>query len=133
MNTKHLKNIKLIKGGVASVSGKKMKISNPDHAEYSYSLEYSNDGVPTYSINDIMLEKGWSELDVLKIDIEGGEIDVFSKNTEWLKVTKYIIIELHDYKAKGCSKALINAIKDHNYRISFSGENLILINEKIIA
>jgi hypothetical protein len=41
-------------------------------------------------------------LDLLKIDIEGGEKQLFESNYEnWLPKTKCIIIELHDGSTKG--------------------------------
>jgi FkbM family methyltransferase len=33
---------------------------------------------------------------IVKIDIEGGEKDLFSANTEWVDRTPFIVIELHD-------------------------------------
>lgn len=34
---------------------------------------------------------------IVKVDIEGGEADLFSANTEWVKQTPVLIIELHDW------------------------------------
>lgn len=35
------------------------------------------------------------EIDILKVDIEGGEEALFEKNTDWLNKVKLIIIEIH--------------------------------------
>ena len=47
-------------------------------------------------INTIMSENGFTHLDILKLDIEGAEREVFGSNYErWLPVTKLVIIEFH--------------------------------------
>lgn len=51
--------------------------------------------VRAYDMPEIMQKAGIEEIDILKIDIEGGEEDLLGKNTEWLNKVKVIIIELH--------------------------------------
>lgn len=131
-NTDHLANVELIKGGLASKSGRKLRISNPDHAEYSYITEFAVEGVPSISIQEIMKMKKWEEIDIVKIDIEGAEKELLSDNIEWIKRTKVIIIEVHDYKVEGCSNALVNALQNIDCSIGFSGENLVIYNNQAI-
>jgi len=70
---------------------------------------------------------GAVQLDILKIDIEGAEKEVFSAaNLDWLKQTKLMIIELHDRWLPGCSDAVEDAIKGHSFERSMRGENLVL-------
>jgi hypothetical protein len=38
---------------------------------------------------------------ICKIDIEGAESELFSKNTEWLSRFPVVIIELHDWRFAG--------------------------------
>ena len=102
-NTSHYKDVELLMGGLASTHGKHLQISDSNVPSYSYQLQYSDTGLPSYSINGLRKNKGWDTIDIVKIDIEGGEKELFSKNIEWMKVTKQIIIELHDYKIEGCS------------------------------
>ncbi len=71
-------------------------------------------------------------LDVVKIDIEGFEKELFSSNTEWLKYTKCLIIELHDRMKKGCSQSVFKAINAYDFSFSMKGENLIFINNKLL-
>ncbi|MBD2459671.1 FkbM family methyltransferase [Oscillatoria sp. FACHB-1407] len=51
--------------------------------------------VEVKTIPEILREIGWSEIDLLKIDIEGSEDDLLSQNNEWLKNVKAIILEIH--------------------------------------
>lgn len=72
------------------------------------------------------------DIDILKIDIEGAEIEIFTpEHADWLKRVKVIVIELHDRKIKGCSEAFYKSLVDNN--ISFTQKvvsyNTILYNE----
>ncbi|MBI5346628.1 MAG: FkbM family methyltransferase [Chlamydiae bacterium] len=47
------------------------------------------------SINKILQENDIKTIDLLKMDVEGAEADIFSKNTEWLNCCKNITMEIH--------------------------------------
>ena len=80
----------------------------------------------------IMLQEGWETIDILKIDIEGSEKELFSSNYEkWLPATKLIFVEVHDDMKKGCSKAVFSAIGKYNFHFSMKHENLIFINQDL--
>ncbi|WP_291727626.1 FkbM family methyltransferase [Bernardetia sp.] len=53
--------------------------------------------VRAYDIPEVMQKAGIEEIDILKIDIEGGEEELLGKNKEWLHKVKVIIIELHGH------------------------------------
>lgn len=51
------------------------------------------------SLHDIIVEKGWKTIDILKIDIEGSEKQLFDdKNSiqEILSITNVLALEIHD-------------------------------------
>lgn len=84
---------------------------------------------------ETLIEKySFQRIDILKLDIETSEKEVFSKNySKWLSKTKVIIIELHDRKKSGCSKAFFEAINQtlHHYDFFTSGENVVIINNDL--
>jgi hypothetical protein len=52
-------------------------------------------------------------LNVLKLDIEGSEREVFSKNyEEWLKKTQNIIVEIHPHLNTDAHSIIASALKD---------------------
>jgi FkbM family methyltransferase len=51
--------------------------------------------VDLLSIPSLMDRMGWQELDLLKIDIEGGEKEVLAGQPSWLKKVRAIICEGH--------------------------------------
>jgi FkbM family methyltransferase len=71
------------------------------------------------TINDILKEFECNYIDILKLDIEGAEKEVFSSNyEEWLCKVHILIIELHDRFKPGCSEAFLSAIYNYNcYKI----------------
>jgi hypothetical protein len=55
----------------------------------------ANDSPNSISINQILKENQIDQIDFLKMDIEGGEADVFSDHLEWLDKCKNITMEIH--------------------------------------
>ena len=89
----------------------------------------------TTTISKILKDSGFAEIDLLKIDIEGAEKEVFgAKNVEhWLPKVKVLVIELHDRMKRGCSYAFFKAISKYHWHFTFPrGENLIFIRENIL-
>ncbi|NIJ51563.1 FkbM family methyltransferase [Dyadobacter arcticus] len=89
----------------------------------------------TITINDLVQEFNLEFIDVLKMDIETAEKQVFSENFEnWLPKTKVIIIELHDWMQEGCSKPFFLAINQTftNYSFGQMGENTVIINRDLV-
>jgi FkbM family methyltransferase len=87
-------------------------------------------GLQAFSVNDLMKQYNLQSIDVIKIDIEGSEKEVFSENYGWLAKTNCLIIELHDRMKPGCSSTVFRAIDQYNFSLSLRGENLIFIKEK---
>jgi FkbM family methyltransferase len=59
-------------------------------------ISASGTEVPVLGMNSVMRLCGLSEINLLKIDIEGGEQDLFMGPTDWLDRTHAIIIEFHE-------------------------------------
>jgi FkbM family methyltransferase len=56
------------------------------------------DGIPSVPILDIpslMRQVGWDGIDLLKVDIEGAEGEVFANCESWIDLVSSVIVELH--------------------------------------
>ena len=85
--------------------------------------------VPAISIHDLLKQFSIETIDILKLDVETAEKNIFEHSYEmWLPKTRYIFIETHDFIDKGCSKAVMNAICKYDFSLECMGENLIFIN-----
>lgn len=83
--------------------------------------------VSASSIGSLMEKYNFPRIDILKIDIEGSEKELFESNyDEWLSKTKILLIEVHDGMRKGASKTLFRALEKYNYHLSPVGENLMI-------
>ena len=81
------------------------------------------------SIPQIMGDFNLEHIDLIKIDIEGSEKEVFSLNSEhWLPKTKILIIELHDRMIPGCSKIFFEKLSNYNFNVEIIGQNLFCRN-----
>ena len=64
------------------------------------------DAIAAVSIDGLLRELGCSELSLLKMDIEGSELEVLEDETAgWISITKAMLVELHDRFRPGCTEA----------------------------
>jgi FkbM family methyltransferase len=77
----------------------------------------------THLVNSITIENiidkyNLSKIDILKIDVEGAEKEIFSNNyKKFLDITEMIMIELHDLINPGSSENFFKALKDYKFRL----------------
>ncbi len=84
-------------------------------------------------LTSFMLEHNIGTIDLLKIDIEGAEIELFQVSFEyWLHRTRVLVIELHEGLRPGCEKIFFDAIKTIRHRMERSGENIVVYNLELI-
>jgi FkbM family methyltransferase len=67
--------------------------------------------VAAVTIPDLLERAGNDTIDLLKIDIEGAERQLFSGNTDWLANVGTLVLELHDRFVPGCRSALDEAVR----------------------
>ena len=93
-----------------------------------------NGTVKGESIQTLMKRNNIDHIDILKLDIETSEKNLFAENYQsWLPKTHLIIIELHDRMLPGCSKVFFEAINEtfSKYEYSHSGEYTVIKNKDV--
>jgi FkbM family methyltransferase len=86
-----------------------------------------------FSIASLIKRFPSGKIDILKIDIEGSEKEVFSEGFEnWLPQCRCVIVELHDRMKEGCSQAVFKAFSKFNFSCEISGGNLVFCNQNEI-
>jgi FkbM family methyltransferase len=89
--------------------------------------------LPAYTIGGLMKRAGIDTVDLVKIDIEGAEMDLFTDNfEEWLPRTKVLLVETHDRYRPGTSRAVFNAINKYDFDLEVKGENLVFYNRALL-
>lgn len=130
-NTEKYTNITPIQAGIWS---HKTQLSIKDSADGEWAFEVyetpnNENAIKAIAFDNIMDKYNFEIIDILKVDIEGSEKEVFSKNYEkWLPKTKILIVETHDRMKKGTSKAVFNAITDYDFGCEILGENFLFNN-----
>jgi FkbM family methyltransferase len=84
--------------------------------------------VEALTVDKIMRDYNLGFVDVLKIDIEGAEREVFGNPSAWIDKVGTIMIELHESIKSGCTRNFYNAT--NRFRSEWrQGENVIVSNE----
>jgi FkbM family methyltransferase len=114
----------------------RIQIKNSGASEWAFIVEElpatSTEGIPSITLNDLMLNERIDTIGILKIDIEGSEKEVFENGFErWLPNTRCVMVEVHDGLKKGTSKAVFKAISQYDFSFKRSGENLVFVNDKL--
>ncbi len=61
-----------------------------------FEIEESEDTIQAYGVSDILELFNQSQVDILKMDVEGAAKEVFSKNFNWFAKTLAKIIVRHN-------------------------------------
>lgn len=89
--------------------------------------------IPAICLATIMQQQNWPVIDLLKIDIEGSEKEIFSTNYEvWLPRVRMLLVEVHDNMQMGSSAAVFRATSQFNFSFDMRHENLIFINQDLL-
>jgi FkbM family methyltransferase len=93
----------------------------------------TKDTFSSVCINDLMKQYEFKQIDILKLDIEGAEKELFSSNYQyWLPRTKIIIIELHDHLQKDCSTTFYDTLSQFKFETYTKGGSIVAINKNPI-
>jgi FkbM family methyltransferase len=84
-----------------------------------------NGSIPGLPLPDLIERSGFSTVDLLKIDIEGAETELFRGELSWLTSVRAIAIEFHGESRKGTRFDEI--MQEHGFRITDTGHTVIAI------
>lgn len=92
------------------------------------------DSVKTITINELWKNSGFRYIDIVKLDIEWAEKEVFENENcqDRISNTNIIIVELHDWMKKWCWQSFYNATSKHDFFQIINWENIILIRNDIL-
>jgi FkbM family methyltransferase len=79
---------------------------------------------PTMTVSDVLAFAGADKIDLFKVDVEGSELNLLTKNPHCLDHVGLLVIELHERYAPGSTKALHDALAGRQHRLSEHGNTL---------
>jgi len=77
--------------------------------------------VPAVTVDRLMEAHGMERVDVLKMDIEGAEKEVFATSSKWINSVGVLIAELHDRYKPGCQDSFFRATEGFESRFRHHG------------
>ncbi len=84
------------------------------------------------TVDEVMKTHGLEFVDLLKIDIESSEKEVFEGATGWIERVGVIVVELHDQLRSGCARSVYLAAKDFEFEWR-KGETVFLAKREYAA
>jgi len=92
----------------------RLRITNPEEGSNAFQVgEDSKGSITSLSISNILERHSLEAIDLLKIDIEGSEVEIFSDCKEWLPKVRALLVETHDRLRPGCTNAVQRAVAGH--------------------
>jgi len=125
--------VQTLHAAVASEHGR-ANIVNSEDAGWALRTQVARDGaIEAVTVPEIIANNADCEPFICKIDIEGAESELFSKNTEWLSRFPVVIIELHDWRFAGeaTSRNFIRTVAHHDRDFVLFGENVWSIANRL--
>lgn len=103
-----------------------LKILNPEAESWAFRVGEAASGDPAgfsaLSVGDLLSRRQRDRVDLLKIDIEGAEKEVFDASAAWIGRVGTLFVELHDRFKPGCSAAVERACQPRAQGHVVSGE-----------
>ena len=131
-----IKNAEKVKGGLWSKNTNlKLVHDFRDKKDWSIRVEETAEtgDLKAFSVNYLRSENHFDTIDILKIDIEGSEKEVFTganADVSFLAKTKCIAIEIHD--EFDCRAAIYSLLQQYNFDFFETGELTIGINQNLL-
>jgi FkbM family methyltransferase len=92
------------------------------------------DTLPAVTLGQILRELGQPAIDLLKLDVEGAEKEIFSAGCDdWLPRTNVLMLELHDRFRPGASDAFFSAVNTRDFHQAQRGQTHIFIRKKLVS
>lgn len=89
-------------------------------------------GVRAISIPSLIRDYNLPEIDILKLDIEGAEYDVFDASSrEWAEKVKVFIFECPDNDRPGAAFRIFDAVGTDRFNCFVQGESIVLIRRDV--
>jgi FkbM family methyltransferase len=104
-----------------------LNVANPNQDKWSFRMSAGSPSgvagsIRGRSIPSLLAHLRWQRIDLLKIDIEGAERELFRGSTDWLANVGALMIEIHEDIAPGAMAAVHDALHACGFTFSQSGE-----------
>ena len=139
-NTMGMEGVSTVHGAVASYNGRGY-LRDPGRSSWAFRVDARStpdDGEPKvkmHTMRRLMAMEPDAVPFIAKVDIEGGEAELFSHNCAWLADFPLTILEIHDWLLMGqaSSRNFLLAVALGNFDVVQSHENLFCFNNALLG
>ncbi len=134
-NFKENEKVDCVLGGLWPIKTN-LNVHSPAASMESFVVEETEkenlESIKAFPIQELMDRKNWKQIDILKLDIEGAEYELFTKNYKsWIDKVNVLIFEVPDVDRAGATQVIFKALADLNFNTFHCGENLVLIKNHL--
>ncbi len=129
-NTARFPNVSAVRAAVWQESGT-IALTDPGLGSWGLQVAHASDAPPAseliraVTLDEIRQEFNLDRIDLLKVDVEGSEKEIFHTADAWLPFVDVICIELHDRFKVGCSRSFYKAVEDFPIEIRRNEDVLV--------
>jgi FkbM family methyltransferase len=134
-NTMPYKNIIAVRGALWH-ENENLQLVDPGVGDWGFMTQQAHGGVEErvgailqevrgMTVSTVMKEQGLERIDILKMDIEGAEREVFNDPSSWLGKVDAMIVELHERMKSGCNRSFYRGTQGFDDEW-LDGENVYL-------
>lgn len=112
-----------------------LNVVDTGYGDWGYMVSKNNinmvESVEAITLDDFIASRKISEVDIVKLDIEGSEKEIFDiGENKWLSITKLIIIEFHERLKKGVKSIVEEKLFKNGFQFEEkNGENYLYSNQ----
>jgi FkbM family methyltransferase len=129
-NAAPYKNITCVQAALWREDGEVELSRSTAHPKGAFQVsELGTERVRAITMTTLMKENEITTIDLLKLDIEGAEKEVF-QDCNWTARVRILAIELHDRVRPGCTDIVYHAMRGH--RFEKKGDIVIFLNDSAL-
>jgi FkbM family methyltransferase len=125
--------VTLIRGALWGKSSD-LVISQPDALSNSFTMREATerdapqDIIAGLSMADLIARSGFSSVDLLKVDIEGAEVELFNADISWLTQVSCLAVEFHGDARREC--AFDQKMREYGFEIAHDDDHTVVAVRK---
>jgi FkbM family methyltransferase len=107
------------------------KDAGAQHYQTSETQADNQHAFDAITIEKILSRVGAESIFIAKIDIEGSQKELFRENTDWVKCTNLIVLELDDWLLPwaGTSRPFFSCVSQYPFDYLLDGENIFCFQD----